>query len=398
MSSFSTIKIYAIIKTQNEDKIILQNSKAGLNIIQGKFRSVDPSPIFTATRIFVKKLYTKEDANDWHSEIFQHWLPQFTHCELIRHDNGDYSFIIEILSEFIQIQNDKLQAINLSDLEHDNLQLHQEYTSLAKDVAETYKYYEMTERAKNHFAIFNCEANENFTNFYEALYQGLFKNKGEIWKTYKIGNMEFPTEEELKKVKGVVISGSEWSVYNTSIEAIPVFLGRLRNLIHYHPSIKIIGICFGCQSLAQTLGGKVSKMKLENKPMLMNREKLNFMNNFNEKYIKSLKLPEVSSDLDSMYIVECHGDNVEVLPNGAILYCTSDSTPVEVWGMGDNILAFQGHPEFNAAIMLDKILPEEEHNIMNYLEVLEESKNSLLGGHVDTNLMAMLCQNFLKAN
>jgi len=137
-------------------------------------------------------------------------------------------------------------------------------------------------------------------------------------------------------------------------------------------------------------------MKLNNKPMLMNREKINFMNNFNEKYIKNLKIPEVSSDLDNMYIVECHGDNVEVLPNGAILYGTSDATPVEVWGMGDNILAFQGHPEFNASIMLDKIIPQESHNIMNYMEVFEESRTSLLSGHVDTNLMAMLCQNFLK--
>jgi len=253
MSSFSTIKIYAIIKQQNEDKIILQNSKAGLNIIQGKFRTVDPSSIFTATRIFVKKLYTKEDANDWHTEIFQQWLPRFTHSELIRHDNGDYSFIIEIPNELIQIQNDKLQAITLSDLKHDYLHLHQEYESLAKDVSETYKFYETTERAKNHFAIFNCEANSNFTNFYEGLYQGLFKNKGEIWRTYKIGEMEFPTDEEMKNLKGVVISGSEWSAYDTSIEAIPVFLGKLRNLIHYHPSIKIIGICFGCQSLAQIL-------------------------------------------------------------------------------------------------------------------------------------------------
>jgi len=394
-----TVKIYAVIKSQiEEDKIILSTSKKGLNFIQGKYKAIDPSSIFAATRIFLKKLFIEEkNSSDWHTPLFQHWLPKFTNCELVRHDNGNYSFMIEIPEGLINSQNPKLQFIGLPELQSKHTLLYTEYQYLVQDILETYQFYETSERAKNHFAIFNCEPDPGFVNFYEALYQGHLKNKGEIWRTYKIPLLEFPTEEELQKFKGIVISGSEWSVYDPSFEAIPIFLERLRNLVEYYPHIKIVGICFGSQSLAQTLGGRVGKMKLDNKPMLMNREKISFLNEFGDRFVKKLKVTEYTEiEIDYMHIVECHGDNVEVLPDGAILYGTSNATPVEIWGIEERILAFQGHPEFNAAIMIEKIIPEEKENIVNYDDVFEESKTSLLSGGIDTKLMAILCESFLK--
>jgi len=397
MNVVTSVKIYAITKDQDETKMILQGSKSGLNFLQGQYRPVDPSSIFAATRIFIKKLYSVEDASTWYSVLFKKWLPKFTEAELIRHDNGDFSFVIDITSELIQVQNSKLKCISLQELQANYGVLYQEYSDIIQDIAETHQFYELSERAKNHFAIFNCEPSPSFQHFYEALYQGHYKNKGEVWKTYQIPSNEFPDEEELSKLKGIVISGSEWSVYNSTVEAVPVFLERLRNLVHHYPQIKIVGICFGCQSLAQALGGKVGKMQLGPKSMLMNREKIRFVNEFKEKFVKDIKLSEVTPDLDGMTMVECHGDNVEVLPEGATLYGTSEATPIEVWGFNDNVLAFQGHPEFNAAIMLDKILPEEAFRLENYEEVFSETQQSLLSGAVDTKIMSNLIINFMKA-
>jgi GMP synthase-like glutamine amidotransferase len=397
MNTVTTVKIYAITQDQNETQIILQGSKSGPNFLQGQYRPVDPSSIFAATRIFIKKLYSVEDASTWYSVLFKKWLPKFTEAELVRLDNGDISFVIDVTSEIIQIQNSKLKCVSLSDLQTYYGALYQEYSNVIQDIAETHQFYELSERAKNHFAIFNCEPNQSFLDFYEALYQGHYKNKGEVWKTYKIPAMEFPDEAELSKLKGIVISGSEWSVYDSSLGAVPVFLERLRNLVHQYPQIKIVGICFGCQSLAQALGGQVGRMQLGQKAMLMNREKIRFVNEFKEKFVKDVKLPEVTPELDGMTIVECHGDNIEALPEGATLYGTSDATPVEVWGFNDNVLAFQGHPEFNAAIMLDKILPEEAFRLENYEGVFSESQQSLLSGAIDTKLMSGLIINFMKA-
>jgi len=397
MDSSVAVKIYAVVRDQNEEKMLLKNSKGGLSFLQGKFKTYDPSSIFAATRILLKKLYNSSEEQSWDSELFQYWLVKFTEAHLVKQDNGGYSFIIEIPGHLLQYENNKLQLISASDLQSNYSKLHQEYNAITKDVQEVLQFYATTERAKNHYAILNCEADPAWSNYYEALYIGYLKNKGETWTTYKVYENEFPSEEELIKIKGVVIGGSEWSVYDTTIAAIPIFLEKLRNLVRHHPDIKIVGVCFGCQSLATIFGGRVEKMKLENKPMLMNREKLNLLNGFAEKYANKLKLQQFNvKNLESLYIVECHGDNVVALPEGATLYATSERTPVEVFGMGDNILAFQGHPEFNASIMLDKVFPDMREEIPNYDEVFEDSRKSLLGGGYDQNLMASIMENFLK--
>jgi len=396
MEGSIVVTIYAITKEQYEDKILLKSSKSGLTFIQGKYKAIDSSSIFAATRIFLKKLFNSQDATDWNSPLFQIWLVRFTQCELVRHQDGNYSFLIEIPDELETLQNNRLQLINISDFKSNYSLLNSKYENLKREIAEVEHFYATTDRIKNHYAIFNCEVNPQWANFYEALYQGHFKNKGEIWRTYHIGQMEFPSEEELRRIKGIVISGSEWSVYDPSLEAVPIFLERLKKLVRYHSDIKIIGICFGCQSLATAFGGRVGKMKLENKPMLMNREKITFMNGFNDQFVRKLKQPHIPQNLEYMYIVECHGDNVEVLPDGATLYGTSESTPVEVFGIGNNILAFQGHPEFNAAMMMDKVLPEERDELENYEHLYEESKKSFAAGGLDTYLMSSICETFLK--
>lgn len=49
----------------------------------------------------------------------------------------------------------------------------------------------------------------------------------------------------------------------------------------------------------------------------------------------------------SVVLQESHGDNVTQLPEGATLLGYSDSCDVEIFSIGNRVLAFQSHPEFN---------------------------------------------------
>ena len=52
----------------------------------------------------------------------------------------------------------------------------------------------------------------------------------------------------------------------------------------------------------------------------------------------------------------CH-DQVTALPPHATVLASSPTAPFEMWSLGDGILAVQGHPEFSAQLVLDKIYP-----------------------------------------
>lgn len=411
-SYINNIKIYAIVKEPadqdnntiltNETKLILQNTKNGLAFLSGKFKTSDTSIIFGAARIFVKKFYPDTPkAFDYFSETYSYWIKQFTNCEMVKCPDGTCKFVIEIPSNTMpECSNPKIHMFSVDDLQADYPKLNQDFETITGEIAEAKQFYANSDKVKNNFAIFNCEANIAWENYYEALYQGWYKNKGEVWKTYHVPQYEFPTESELKKIQGIVISGSEWSVYDNTVQPIGKFLEKLRNLVKNHPEIKILGVCFGCQSLAQALGGKVEKMSLGPKPMLMMREKLSLLNDFQEKMgLKMLSSPQAPKVTDSVYIVECHGDNVTVLPENATLYGTSDRCPVEIWGMGSNIIAFQGHPEFNYTIMTDKILPEVEKEYVDRYDmntIVRNSEKSLTSGPLDQPLINAMLEKFLK--
>jgi GMP synthase-like glutamine amidotransferase len=401
----NTVKIYAIVKeednTTTETKLILQSTKNGLNFLSGKYKTSDTSIIFGAARIFVKKLYhdTPKIA-DYFNDTYLYWVKQFTNAEMIKCPDGVCKFVIEIPANTLPAYtNNKLQCLSIDDLRADYPKIHRDFDSITQEIFDIKQFYTNTDKVKNHYAIFNCEANIAWENYYEALYQGWYKNKGEVWKTYHIAEYQFPTEEELKKIQGIVISGSEWSVYDNTIKPIGIFLEKLRNLVRKHPQIKIIGVCFGCQSLASALGGKVEKMNIGGKPMLLMREKLTFLNGFQEKMGAKITSPQAPTYAESLNIIECHGDNVTVLPEGATLYGTSDRCPVEIWGMGNNIICFQGHPEFNDTIMTDKILPEVEKEFADRYDmttIVRQSEKSVTSGAIDQQILNAMLERFLK--
>ena len=56
-------------------------------------------------------------------------------------------------------------------------------------------------------------------------------------------------------------------------------------------------------------------------------------------------------------VLQAHGDCVVSLPNGATLLGSSATAPVEMFALGEDVLAVQGHPELDAGAMLANIAP-----------------------------------------
>lgn len=101
----------------------------------------------------------------------------------------------------------------------------------------------------------------------------LIENGDEKWQYYFGFNGEFPSDEELQTIKGIILPGSGVSVYNKTVPWIPTLLDFIRRVINEYPHIRIIGGCFGEQSTAEAMGGKVEKMPYNpERPKVLGRE------------------------------------------------------------------------------------------------------------------------------
>lgn len=82
----------------------------------------------------------------------------------------------------------------------------------------------------------------------------------EKWAFYKAYDNELPSEKVLANLKGLVLPGSKYSVYEDSLEWLEPLRAFVRNVYHNYKHIKMVGICFGHQLIAHSLGGKTEKM------------------------------------------------------------------------------------------------------------------------------------------
>ena len=95
----------------------------------------------------------------------------------------------------------------------------------------------------------------------------------------------------------------------------------------------IVGICFGHQAVAQALGGRVEKAPVGwgtgiRESKVTGEEGLRWF---------------PSGVMRLMYN---HHDQVVQLPEGAKVFASSDFCPVDGFTFGDNVITFQGHPEY----------------------------------------------------
>ncbi len=156
-------------------------------------------------------------------------------------------------------------------------------------------------------------------------------------------NDEFP---EIKNDSDelYLISGSNESVYN-DVDWVKQLLRWIQ--LANEAKIKVVGICFGHQAVAQALGGSVEKAS--------------------QGWGTGIRESTICDDSirpyfqrDHMRLLYNHHDQVVTLPPGAKLVAYSDFCPHESFSIGNHILTFQGHPEYMSEY--------EEHLIKNFAD------------------------------
>jgi len=127
-----------------------------------------------------------------------------------------------------------------------------------------------------------------------------------------------------------VITGSRHSVYDD----LP-WIRRLADFLRgeIETGRKVVGICFGHQLLAHFFGGEV-------RPATTGWEV-----GVKETQVCATA-PWMSPPLPKFSIISSHKDQVQRVPEGATVTASSASCPVAGFTMGDNVITFQGHPEF----------------------------------------------------
>jgi len=172
---------------------------------------------------------------------------------------------------------------------------------------------------------------DKYGDYHEMFADLVLRQENSIeFSIYDLIEGQFPVD--IRACDAYIITGSRYGVY----EDIP-WIHQAKQLVRrlYDSQIPTIGICFGHQLIADSLGGKV--IKAENKGRGLGVQTWN---------IKS-KPDWMSDDLPSkLSLNACHQDQVIKLPTNSEVLVTSDFCPIAGFQKG-SMLGIQGHPEFN---------------------------------------------------
>ena len=140
---------------------------------------------------------------------------------------------------------------------------------------------------------------------------------------------EFPDSAD--DCDAYLITGSRRSVYDDD-----EYISGMRSCVaRLHGKVPIVGICFGHQLIADTLGGRVAKHGAWGVGVttadILERE------------------PWMKPPVKRFSLMAMHQDQVFDLPSGAVRLAGSRFCPNAMFRVGSSTLGMQGHPEFPAA-------------------------------------------------
>lgn len=223
--------------------------------------------------------------------------------------------------------------------------------------------------AKARFAVLDCEDAVKWDGHAIALAR-LLGRAGETWEHHRCWSGELPDLREIHTYQGLVVTGSHYCVRD---EHAHEWIGALKRFIAkvvVHGGVKVYGACFGCQVIAEALGGKVDRNPCGS-PFVLKRETVvltEAMTNLPEYKLALAAFPPTAlrggatsekkpASRSKLAVLQAHGDCVVSLPNGAVLLGHSETAPCEMFALGEDVLAVQGHPELDGLTMLAKIAP-----------------------------------------
>lgn len=183
---------------------------------------------------------------------------------------------------------------------------------------------------------------------YESMFIRLFERncRDFTYEVFDVLDGKFPGEVNRQDV--YLITGCNLGVYD-DVDWIKQLLQWI--VMADRERLKVVGICFGHQAVAQALGGKVERAAVGwgtgvRESTIIDGEALR-------------RFPT-----GRMRLMYNHHDQVVSLPPHATVFATSTFCPVEGFYIGDHIITFQGHPEYvpqyNVHLIVDFAADEPE--------------------------------------
>ena len=145
------------------------------------------------------------------------------------------------------------------------------------------------------------------------------------------------------KLKGIVLSGSHASVYEESTDNAPVSVFTL--------GVPVLGICYGMQTMAQQLGGKVESGHQREFGYAEVRA------HGHTALLKNMAAFPTEQGHGMLKVWMSHGDKVTQMPQGFKLMASTPSCPIA--GMADearHFYALQFHPEVTHTLQGQAVL------------------------------------------
>ncbi len=195
--------------------------------------------------------------------------------------------------------------------------------------------------------------------------------------------------------KGIILSGGPESTMDHQTPEVPLQILELNT--------PILGICYGMQSLARQLGGKVENTGKSEYGYAQVRAR------GHTELLRDIQDHVTSEGHGMLDVWMSHGDRVAEMPTGFKLMCSTDSAPIA--GMADEerkIYCLQFHPEVTHTRLGGEILGRFVHQICNCgsdwtaENIIENSINQVrhkvgdehvilgLSGGVDSSVVAAL--------
>jgi GMP synthase-like glutamine amidotransferase len=148
---------------------------------------------------------------------------------------------------------------------------------------------------------------------------------------YQVYDVEHgPLPDSLDACDGWLVTGSRRSVY----EPVP-WIERLGELVKalVAQRRKLVAVCFGHQMVAHVLGGKTERA--------------------GHGWTVGVQQHRIDApfpwdpDAEKVRMIHTHRDQVMALPPGAVRVGGNELVPNGLYRIGDHVMSFQGHPEFD---------------------------------------------------
>lgn len=145
---------------------------------------------------------------------------------------------------------------------------------------------------------------------------------------HNVMNGDYPADDDVFDAYLVTGSKADSFANDPWILDLKAYLLKL-----YARGEKLLGVCFGHQLLALTLGGKAERAR-QGWGVGVHRYRL------------AARAPWMNPETAELTLLISHQDQVTELPEGATVIASSDFCPNAAYHIGDQVLCFQGHPEF----------------------------------------------------